>query len=197
MMTNTQVLGSRPDAHRAWGLVPGSRRLAAIGVFGFAAALAAASQIAVPLPGTPVPVTLQPMLVVLAGLMLGPRLGLASVLVFLTAGAAGLPVFTPGGAPGILRFVGPTGGFLIAYPVAAVIAGYVSAHRPTLTGRWAAAMLGMLVIFTGGLAQLSVYLGGVSQAVVAGVTPFVLLDVVKALVAALIARPRVRSTLPA
>jgi biotin transport system substrate-specific component len=169
-----------------------TRRLALVGVFGFAAALAAASQISIPIPGTPVPATLQPMIVVLAGLMLGPKFGPMSMMVFLLAGAIGLPVFTPGGAPGILRFVGPTGGYLIAYPFAAFVAGYVSARRPSLMGRWAAAMLAMVVIFIGGLTQLSLYLGGVSQAVAAGVTPFALLDIVKALVAALIARPRVR-----
>ncbi len=188
----TQPLGSRQDALRASGLVLGDRRLALVGVFGFAAALAAASQIAIPIPGTPVPATLQPMIVVLAGLMLGPKLGPASMMVFLTAGAIGLPVFTPGGAPGILRFIGPTGGYLIAYPFAAFVAGFVSTRRPSLMGRWAAAMLAMVVIFIGGLTQLTLYLGGVSQAIAAGVTPFALLDIAKAFIAALIARPRVR-----
>jgi biotin transport system substrate-specific component len=194
-MTMQPVLGSRPDALRASGLALGARRLQAIGVFGFAAALAAASQISVPIPGTPVPATLQPMVVVLAGLMLGPKLGPMSMMVFLAAGAIGLPVFTPGGAPGILRFVGPTGGYLIAYPFAAFVAGYVRARRPTLLWRWIAAMLAMVVIFIGGLTQLSLYLGGVGPAVAAGITPFALLDIVKALIAALIARPSVRTRL--
>ena len=193
-MSMQPVIGSRPDAIRASGLDLGNPRVAAIAVFGFAAALAAASQVSIPIPGTPVPATLQPMVVVLAGLMLGPKLGPMSMMVFLAAGAIGLPVFTPGGAPGILRFVGPTGGYLIAYPFAAFVAGYVSARRPSLAGRWVAAMLAMVVIFIGGLTQLSLYLGGVSQAVAAGITPFALLDIVKALIAALIARPRVRST---
>src|SRR3954462_6823080 len=100
-----------------------SRRLTAVGVVGFASAVAAASQIAIPLPYTPVPLTLQPMLVILAGMMLGPVAGAASMALYLAAGAAGLPVFTPLGAPGIARFMGPTGGYLIAYPVAAWVAG--------------------------------------------------------------------------
>src|SRR5215471_11835215 len=91
-----------------------SSRVTAFGIIGFAVALAAASQIAVPLPWTPVPVTLQPMLVVLAGLWLGPVAGAASMAVYLLAGASGLPVFTPLGAPGIARFFGPTGGYLLA-----------------------------------------------------------------------------------
>ncbi|MGH7678442.1 MAG: biotin transporter BioY, partial [Gemmatimonadaceae bacterium] len=94
---------------RLWAV--GSGQLAAIGVFGFAVALAAASQIAMPIPGTPVPMTLQPLVVVLAGLMLGPKLGAASMVLFLAVGAAGAPVFAPGGAPGVLRLIGPTGGY--------------------------------------------------------------------------------------
>src|SRR6185437_12679538 len=100
-------------------------RLSIVGIVGFAAAVAAASQIAIPLPFTPVPITLQPMLVVLAGLWLGPAAGVASMVLYLAAGASGLPVFTPIGAPGIARFLGPTGGYLIAYPVAALVAGLV------------------------------------------------------------------------
>src|SRR5215471_3151562 len=87
-------------------------RTTVIGVFGFAAAVAAASQIAIPLPWTPVPITLQPMLVILAGMMLGPIAGATSMLLYLAAGAVGLPVFTPLGAPGFARFFGPAGGYL-------------------------------------------------------------------------------------
>src|SRR5437868_462271 len=103
-----------------------SQRIAAIGIVGFAAAVAAASQVAIPLPWTPVPITLQPMLVILAGMFLGPVAGAASMALYLAAGAAGLPVFTPIGAPGAARFFGPTGGYLIAYPVAAYVAGILS-----------------------------------------------------------------------
>lgn len=166
------------------------KRVAVVGVIGFAAALAAASQIAIPVPGTPVPITLQPMIVVLAGLMMGPSLGAASMLVFLAVGAAGLPVFTPMGPPGIARLLGPTGGYLIAYPFAAYVAGSVARHATSLPGRWAAALAGMVVIFMGGLTQLTVLTGSAAQAVAIGITPFALFDVVKAFVAALIARPR-------
>jgi len=166
------------------------KRLAVIGVIGFAAALAAASQIAIPLPGTPVPFTLQPMLVVLAGLMLGPTLGAASMLVYLGAGAVGLPVFAPVGAPGIARFLGPTGGYLFAYPVAAYVAGFVAQRVPSLAGRTVAAMLGIAALYMGGIAQLSVLFGDVGKAVAIGITPFALFDVVKAIAAAVIASPR-------
>src|ERR1700754_2304504 len=91
---------------------PRDARLRAVGIVGFAAAVAAASQIAIPLPFTPVPITLQPMLVILAGMLLGPVEGAASMTLYLAAGALGLPVFTPLGPTGVARFLGPTGGYL-------------------------------------------------------------------------------------
>ena len=168
-----------------------SRRITAIGVFGFAAAVAAASQIAIPLPFTPVPLTLQPMLVVLAGMMLGPTAGALSMTLYLAAGAIGLPVFTPLGAPGIARFVGPTGGYLIAYPVAAYVAGALGKRSTTLVARWGAAVAGMIVIYVGGVAQLAIISGDVMRAVQLGVTPFAALDLVKAWIAAAITVSRV------
>jgi biotin transport system substrate-specific component len=166
------------------------KRIAAVGVIGFVVALAAASQIAIPLPGTPVPFTLQPMIVVLAGLMLGPTLGATSMMLYLLVGAVGVPVFTPVGAPGIARLLGPTGGYLIAYPFAAYVAGFVARRAPSLVGRFGAALAGMVLIFLGGLAQLTVLTGSASQAVAVGMTPFALFDVAKAFLAALLARPR-------
>ena len=122
-------------------------RLTIVGIVGFAAAVAAASQIAIPLPFTPVPVTLQPMLVILAGMLLGPTAGVASMVLYLAAGAAGLPVFTPLGAPGIARFFGPTGGYLLAYPAAAFVAGMIALKRPSFGGRSLAGVMGIVVIF--------------------------------------------------
>src|SRR5437763_15677239 len=84
-----------------------------LGVVGFAVALAAAAQITMPIPGTPVPFTLQPLVVVLAGLMLGPTAGAASMILYVVAGASGLPVFSPIGAPCLMRMVGASGGYLM------------------------------------------------------------------------------------
>jgi len=102
------------------------RQLTAVGVIGFAATMALAAQIAIPIPGTPVPFTLQPLAVVLAGMCLGPVAGAASMVLYLLAGILGLPVFSPIGAPGVLRLIGPTGGYLLAAPAAAAIAGLVA-----------------------------------------------------------------------
>lgn len=160
------------------------------GIVGFAAAVAFASQVAIPLPGTPVPVTLQPLLVVLAGLWLGPAAGAASMALYLAAGAAGLPVFTPMGAPGIARLLGPTGGYLIAYPIAAFVAGWLTTRRGALGVRVLAAAAAMLVIYLGGLAQLAVLTGSLTRAAVLGVLPFIALDAVKSVLAGFLSPDR-------
>jgi biotin transport system substrate-specific component len=171
---NTIALSRRPS------------RVIAVGVVGFAVALALASQVAVPIPGTPVPITLQPLVVVLAGMWLGPVAGAASMFLYLAAGAAGLPVFSPFGAPGLARFVGPTGGYLFAYPVAAFVAGTLVCRARSLRGRWLAALAGTTVILVGGLVQLMVIHGSLAQALPLAVHPFLPLDALKALVAALL-----------
>lgn len=170
---------------------PRVSRLTIVGIIGFAAAVAAASQVAVPLPGTPVPFTLQPMLVILAGMWLGPIAGAASMVLYLALGAAGLPVFTPIGAPGVARFFGPTGGYLIAYPAAAFVAGTLVRRATGFGGRWLAGVAGIVIIFAGGLAQLTLLNASVARAVQLGVTPFAALDLVKAFIAAAISGPRV------
>jgi biotin transport system substrate-specific component len=159
-------------------------------VFAFALAAALAAQVAVPIPGTPVPLALAPMAVVLAGLCLGPRAGAASMALYVLAGAAGLPVFAPLGLPGLARLLGPTGGYLLAYPLAAAVTGLFAQRFPRAAGRVAAALLGMTVIHAGGVAQLALITGSVSTAAALGSTPFLIADAVKALLAGLIAPAR-------
>ncbi len=162
-------------------------RSRALGILVAVAALALASQFALPLPGTPVPLTLQPLLVVLTGLVLGPVDGAMAMVLYLGLGAAGLPVFQPIGAPGIARLLGPTGGYLLAYPIAAAVAGWLGAGRESFVTRALAAMAGILVLYLGGIAQLTVLSGSVVTAALIGALPFVAADAVKALVAAAIA----------
>ena len=87
-----------------------------------------AAQISLPLPFTPVPFTLQPMVVLLGGAALGARLGMTSQLLYLAAGIAGLPVFaaSPVLPQGFARLLGPTGGYLMSYPLAAFVTGYLA-----------------------------------------------------------------------
>ena len=159
-------------------------RSRAIGIVIVAIALALASQIAIPLPGTLVPLTLQPFVVVLAGLLIGPIDAAAAMVLYLVAGAAGAPVFAPMGPPGLARLLGPTGGYLLAYPVAAAVAGWLGAGRERFGARLVAAVAGILVLYVGGLSQLSIITGSVTTAAVMGVFPFVAADLLKAIVAA-------------
>src|SRR5213592_2300545 len=121
---------SRPAPRRA--LV--ARRALAV-VLG-AAAVAVAAQVAVPLPSTPVPMTLQPLAVLLVGGLLGPSLGAASLIAYVAIGAAGAPVFTPSPLlpPGAGRLLGATGGYLLAYPLAAAAVGRVVGERLFVLG---------------------------------------------------------------
>src|SRR3954471_24507702 len=161
-------------------------------VAGFAAILAASAQVTLPIPGTPVPFTLQPLVVVLAGLMLGPVAGAASMALYLAVGALGAPIFSPvpGLPQGIARFFGPTGGYLMAYPIAAFVTGTLAGKQSSFFRRFLAACAGIAMIFVGGIAQLTIINRSLVRAIELGVTVFVPLDAVKALIAAAIATPR-------
>jgi biotin transport system substrate-specific component len=160
----------------------------------FVAALtAAASQLSVPLPFTPVPFTLQPMIVLLGGAVLGPRLGMAAQIVYLAAGVAGLPVFafSPELPQGAARLVGPTGGYLMSYPFAAFVTGLLATRgfdRRYLTSVLAMAA-GLAVIFAGGVTWLTLFAPGadgrsLSAALATGFYPFVIADAIKLCLAA-------------
>lgn len=161
----------------------------AIGVVLFAVATALGARLSVPVPGTPVFFTFQPLMAVLAGALLGARLGAASQALYLAAGMVGLPVFVAGG--GAAYLLGPSGGYLMAYPLAAFVAGALAGERP-----WRAAgslLAGMAVIYAGGLAWLTA-LGSVDSALVLGLRPFLAADLVKvALGAAVVVAARRRS----
>ncbi len=149
--------------------------------------VAAAAQVSIPIPGSPVPFTLQPMAVLIVGGLLGAQDGALSLAIYLAMGAAGLPVFAPFGAPGLARLLGPTGGFLIAYPFAAFVTGTLARPRVRASARpraraFLAALAGMVVIFAGGIAQLAMLGASVS----AIITPFLAADVLKAGIAGLV-----------
>ena len=106
----------------------------------------------------PVPITGQSFAVLLTGALLGSRLGAAAVIAYLIEGAIGLPFFAPGGAPGLLRFFGPTGGYLVAFPAAAFITGAFAEHGwdKRYATAVAAMAIGSAIIFLGGWAWYSV-----------------------------------------
>ena len=153
-------------------------------VLAFSLLTALSAQIAIPLPFTPVPITGQTFGVLLTGALLGPRLGAAAMLLYLLEGSAGLPFFA-GGAGGAARLAGPTGGYLLSYPFAAALVGWLASRgwdrRPVTM--LAAMLLGSLVVFALGAGWLAHFVG-LSHAVAAGVVPFLPGDAVKALLAA-------------
>lgn len=152
----------------------------------FSALLAVSSFVAVPVGS--VPFTLQTYTVLLAGLVLGPRLGLLSVLSYLILGLAA-PVYS-GGTSGLGALLGPTGGYLWGFLPAAVVAGAIARHRHRgLAGLSIAAATGLLPVYLIGVPWLAFQLDlGPQAAAAAGIIPFVWIDLIKAMAAALTAR---------
>ena len=157
---------------------------------------AAAAQISFPLPFTQVPFTFQPMVVLVGGLVLGSRLGFTSQVLYLMAGIAGLPVFAASATlpPGFLRLLGPTGGYLMSYPVAAFVVGVLAERgfAKRYVTSVVAMLVGLLIIYTSGTLWLAYFARlasssaavGLSTALVSGVYPFVVADLVKLVAAA-------------
>ena len=157
----------------------------ALVVLGFSLLTAAAAQVAVPLPFTPVPLTGQTFAVLLTGALLGPRLGALAMVAYLVEGAAGLPFFR-GGAGGAAHFAGATAGYLLAFPAAAYVTGHLAERgwdRRFATAA-AAMALGSLVILACGWAWLALMFKGGAEAFRLGVAPFLPGDVLKVALAA-------------
>lgn len=151
--------------------------------------VALGAQAAVPLPGNPVPITLQVPAVLIVGGLLGPALGSATLVAYLLMGALGLPVFAPTGTlVGVARLFGPTGGYLLAFPVAAGLVGYMTSGGRSWPRLLAGTLAGLVVIHAGGVAQLAALGGDLSIALRLGSFPFLLGDLVKVLLACLVIR---------
>ncbi len=150
---------------------------------GFAIALGAlvvavAAQVVVPVPMSPVPMTLQPLAVLAVGGLLGARAGAGALVLYLALGMLGLPVFA-GGASGVARLIGPSGGYLLAFPVAAAATGLLAGLRPTLLRTLLACAVGMVLIHVGGVAQLALLGGDPALAFRVGFVPFLTGDLIK------------------
>jgi biotin transport system substrate-specific component len=140
----------------------------------------------VEIPSQPVPYTLQTFFVLLSGAMLGARNGAISQLAYLAVGALGAPVFAAGGV-GLATLLGPTGGYLLAFPVAAAAVGYFVRQKQGLAWSFLAMALGLVVIFTLGMVQLNVvYFHDWSASFKSGFLLFSLWDVLKLSAAAMI-----------
>ena len=156
-------------------------------VLGASLVIALSAQVAIQLPFSPVPITGQTMAVLLVGALLGSRRGALAVLAYIAQGLAGLPVFA-GGAAGLARLFGPTGGYLVGFVAAAFLVGWLAERGwDRRFGTTLAAMtLGNLVIYGVGAVWLAVFVGGLSRAWSLGVLPFLPGDALKIVLAAVL-----------
>jgi len=157
-------------------------------VVGASLFVALCAKVTIPLFVTPVPLTLQNAGVLLVGLLLGPRRGFAALALYLAEGAAGLPVFNPHGMGGIAQLFGPTGGFLMAYPFVAGLAGYLMDRgRKTFASAAIAGLLAEVLLFAGGLSWLAVLTGSMKAAIRFGLYWFLFAEIIKILLVAAVA----------
>jgi len=146
------------------------------------------ARLTLPLPFTPVPLTLQNFAVLLVGLTLGSRRGFAALALYLVEGVAGMPVFNPAGLGGVAQLFGPTGGYLLAYPFVAALAGWIMERgRKNFTRAAVAAFLAEVVLFSSGISWLFTFTRSFALAVRFGLYWFVFAEVIKIMAAAAIA----------
>jgi len=160
-------------------------------VVGASLFVALCARITIPLmPLTPVPLTVQNLGVLLVGLLLGSRRGFAAMMLYVAEGAAGLPVFSASALHlgGVAQLLGPTGGFLMSYPLVAFIAGYVFERGSNNFARAAmAAFDAEILLFTAGLTWLYLFTHSLAQAAYLGLYFFVSAEVIKVMLAAAVA----------
>jgi len=157
-------------------------------VVGASLFVALCARVTLPLPFTPVPLTLQNFGVLLVGLTLGSRRGFAALALYLVEGAVGMPVFNPAGLGGVAQLLGPTGGYLLAYPFVAALAGWIMERgRKTFARAAVAGLLAEVVLFASGISWLAVLTHSFAQAVRFGLYWFVFAEVIKVMSAAGIA----------
>lgn len=161
-----------------------ARSLAVVVAFSLLTALAA--QVVIPLPMTPVPITGQTFAVLLTGALLGSRLGAIAMIVYLVEGASGLPFFRSGQGGMHYLLTSPTAGYLLSYPLAAYLTGWLAERgwdRRFLSAA-AAMCAGSLVILLCGWSWLTIFYKPALDAWRAGVAPFIIGDMVKIVLAA-------------
>ena len=151
--------------------------------------MAVCAHVTVPLFFTPVPVTLQTFAVLLIGLLLGPSLGFSSMVLYLAEGAVGMPVFSPAGPGGFAHLFGATGGYLMAYPFAAALAGFIVRAFGVRRSRFGAALVAgsaatVVILLMGGLWITSTAHATLRTTAAIGVAPFVPGEVIKIIAAA-------------
>jgi biotin transport system substrate-specific component len=186
----TEILGTQDR------ILDGAGKIAI--VIGASLFVALCARIALPLPFTPVPLTLQNFGVLLVGLSLGSRRGFAALVFYLAEGLVGMPVFSPTGPGGVAQLLGPTGGFLLAYPFVAGIAGWVfeakildaktvETTKKNFARAATACLLAEIFLFVCGLSWLAILTHSFAQAIRFGLYWFVFAEVIKIMSAAALA----------
>jgi biotin transport system substrate-specific component len=154
-------------------------------VIGASLFVAVCAHIYLPLPGTPVPLTVQNLAVLLVGLSLGSRRGFLAMALYLAEGASGLPVFSPTGPGGIAQLIGPTAGYLIAYPFVAALAGFIFERgKPTFSRAAIAAISGEILLFASGISWLYFLTHSLARAISLGLYWFIFAEIMKVMLAA-------------
>src|SRR5438270_12479317 len=165
-------------------IVRGRAALDVLSVLVASAIIALAAQIAIPIPGTVVPLTMQPLAVLLVGVTLGSTRGAAAAARYLLEGFSGMPVFAQGHG-GAIWLAGPTAGYLFSYPFAAFVAGWFSERGwgSTIVRAIAGMLVALGVIYLGGWSWLAAF-AGAEGAGLGGVRPFVIGDILQVAVGA-------------
>lgn len=145
----------------------------------------ASAHLSIPIPGTPVPLTVQNLAVLVVALALGPWRGFAALSLYLIEGASGMPVFSPTGPGGVAQLVGPTGGYLIAYPFVAALVGYIAQFgKQSFVRATVACITGEILLFTCGLSWLYTITHSLKMAIALGLYWFIFAEVIKIMLAA-------------
>lgn len=176
---------------RSSGIEISGSSIRAFRIILFAVFTAVGAQLAVRLPYTPVPITMQTLFVVMSGIVLGPRDGFYSMLAYLGLGLSGAPVFA-GFTFGPAVLMGPTAGYLLAFPAAALVGGYLS-RLPLgkMASTFLAVAAGAVIILAAGAAHLSLIMGiSLNGALSLAVVPFIFAEAVKCCVALVITASR-------
>jgi biotin transport system substrate-specific component len=181
----TQILSTHDRA------LDGAKQVAI--VIGASLFVALCARVTIPLPFTPVPLTLQNFGVLLVGLSLGSRRGFAALVLYLIEGASGMPVFNSTGPGGTAQLFGLTGGFLMGYPFVAALAGWIFERgKGTFARAATAGLLAEVVLFASGILWLAAYTHSFVQAVRFGFYWFIFAEIIKIMFAAAIASGRRR-----
>ena len=191
MKTASQILVGRQDRALEW--VEQGAIVVSASLF-----VTLCARITLPLPFTPVPLSMQNFGVLVVGLMLGWRRGFAALVLYLAEGASGLPVFSPVGPGGLAQLFGPTGGFLLAYPFVAALAGWIFQSGKIQSGKIQsgmksfvravfASLLADVVLFAGGVSWLAIITHSFAQAARFGLYWFMFAEAIKIIFAAAIA----------